>query len=127
MTPDFIDRTIRVSWVIGAVLFVFLAPSVPMSVTWGVSIGLFLSGLNLRILQRLFGSLFQGSSKAKMLSYLGMKFPLFYGLLFLVLYLFPLSLGAFFLGFVLPFIVIVLKAVGQVSLERSSSIMHTER
>lgn len=98
-----------------------------MSVTWGVSIGLFLSGLNLRILQRLFGSLFQGSSKAKMLSYLGMKFPLFYGLLFLVLYLFPLSLGAFFLGFVLPFIVIVLKAVGQVSLERSSSIMHTER
>lgn len=128
MGLNFIDRTIQLSWVTGAVLFVFLTPYSPIPVTWGVSIGVFLSGLNLWILRTLFGSIFEGSSKVKTVSYLGMKFPIFYGLLLLVLVFIPVSLGAFFIGFILPFIVIVLKTVGQVSFgKRPSSMAHTER
>lgn len=129
MALNFIDRTIQISWVIGALLFVFLSPSSPPSVTWGSSIGVFLSGLNLWILRTLFGSLLNGSSKKKTISYFCMKFPIFYGLLLLVLYFIPVSLGAFFIGFVLPFIVIILKMVGQALLGESASfpIFYTER
>lgn len=128
MGLNLIDRTIQLSWVMGAVLFVFLSPYSPILVTWGVSIGVFLSGLNLWILRSLFRSVFEGSSKVKTVSYLGMKFPLFYGLLLLVLTFIPISLGAFFIGFILPFIVIVLKTVGQASFgERPSAMAHTER
>ncbi|GEM_PF-4180159 len=127
MGLNFVDRTIQLSWVTGAVLFIFLAPYSPIPVTWGVSIGVFLSGLNLWILRSLFGSILQRSSKLKAVSYLGMKFPLFYGLLISILYFVPISLGAFFIGFVLPFGVVILKSAGQVLSGESSSIVHTER
>jgi len=121
VAPNFIDRTIRISGVVGAVLFVFLTPYYPAAVTWGFLIGVALSGLNLWTLQSLFGSILRGSSKAKAASYLGIKFPLFYGLLLSVLYFISISHEAFFVGFVLPFVVIVLKTVGQVALEKSAS------
>ena len=129
MAPDFIDRTIRISWVIGAVLFVFLAPFSPVSVTWGISLGAFLSGLNLWIIQVFLGSLLSESSKRKRISYVCMKFPLYYGMLFLVLYLVPVSLWAFGAGFTLPFILMVLKVAPQLSLGEGSSflIMNRER
>lgn len=130
MGINFIDRTIRVSWIVGAILFVFLTPLSPVSITWGVGAGVFLSGMNLWILQGLFGSFFlSGFSKKKMIAYLGMKFPLFYGLLILVVTRTPVSFEAFSIGFILPFVVMVLKSLGQlISAERSSfSTIHREQ
>lgn len=127
MALNFIDRTIQIAWLIGAILFVFLTPYYPAAVTWGLLIGVLLSGLNLWILRSLFGSILQGSSKLKAVSYLGMKFPLFYGLLISILYFVPISLGAFFIGFVLPFGVVILKSAGQVLSGENSPIVHTER
>lgn len=122
MGIDFIDRTIRVSWIVGAIFFVFLTPSSPVSITWGVAAGVFLSGMNLWVLQGLFGSFFlSGFSKKKMVAYLGMKFPLFYGLLILVVTLTPVSFEAFSGGFILPFIIMVLKSIGQLLLAERSS------
>ncbi len=130
MALNLIDRTIRVSWMVGAILFVFLTPSFPVSIIWSLSVGVFLSGLNFWILRGFFGSLFSPAfSKKKMIAYVGMKFPVFYGLFFLAVYWIPVSFEAFITGFLLPFIVMALKAVGQVFLAERSffSMIRSER
>ena len=114
----FIDRTIQLSFLLGAVLFVFLAPFYSPSIVWGLSAGLLLSIFNLWALRQVFNELFQarlggGIHKRKVASYIFMKLPIFYGSVFLVIYFIPVSLEAFAVGFGLPLGVMVLKSIGQ--------------
>lgn len=119
--PTFINRSMKTSLIVGAILFVFLSQRFSLSVLWGGALGLALSVLNLFLLWRLSEKLYQN----KGLFYVALKFPLFYGLLIFLLYQFHFSIYAFMTGFSIPLFVIILKTVGGFTFVERETIVRT--
>ncbi len=106
-----IARTAETTFLILALLFAFLAPYYPVAHLWGIGAGALLSVANLWGLHRILDGLLGGNRK-RLLSLLFFKGFLFYGLIMAILMMAPLSIGAFVVGYVIPFGVLLLKLLG---------------
>ena len=112
-----IDRTCRLSLILGAILFTFLAPYSSIPFIWGLSSGLLLSALNLVALQHAVRRLLSPTGSRLTRGLILVKFPLLIGAAFLLLR--HVSPAAFAVGYGLPLGVIVLKSVGRSLTTRS--------
>lgn len=111
-----ITRTVRVSLLILALVLFLASPYYSLERVWGCGAGLLLSVVNLVWLHRIFGALFGAlcsGRKTQIWPTLLMKVFLFYGLVFSVFVLAPISAAAFAVGFSLPMGVILLKLLGR--------------
>lgn len=112
----FINRSMKTSLIVGAILFVFLSQRFSLSVLWGSALGVLLSVLNLFLLSRFLEIITSplGADRKRMaVFYAVLKFPIFYSLLLFPLFWFNLSVYAFMAGFSVPLFVIVMKTVGK--------------
>ena len=111
MASGLIDRTFRLSLILGAILFTFLAPYSSLPFIWGLSTGLLLSALNLVAIQYAARRLLSPTGPRWSRGLILVKFPLLIGAAFLLLR--HVSPAAFAVGYGLPLAVIVLKSVGR--------------
>jgi hypothetical protein len=126
MDNKIISRTIQATFFVAAFLFPFLALRSSPQVVWGFAIGALVSAFNLFLLSYLtknilFSAPFsKPSGRGNAFVYAIFKFPLFLGVIALLLYLLHLSPYAFMAGFSLPLAIIVLKVVGHVLSQKTT-------
>ena len=127
MDSSFISRTIKTSLVVGVIFFVFLSQMASLQVLWGGALGIALSVLNLFLLSRLSEAFCMPviHHKKRGVFCAILKFPIFYGLLILLFYQFPISVYPFMVGFSVPLFVMMLKIVGGFSIVERARIIRS--
>ena len=119
MAKDIVSQSMKMTIIIGALFFSLLAQKATSPVAWGFLFGVFFSVLNFYLLLFLFQNIFTPVNtikpiwkRAALISAF-LKIPVLYGLIIFLLSQFHLSPFSLMIGFSFPFLVLLLKAIGQ--------------
>jgi len=122
MDRDIVSQSMKTTGFSVALIFSFLSLTMVYSIAWGFFFGAFFSILNFYLLSLFFKKIFTPSSaeihplpawRKATLVVAFLKIPALCGLIWLLLSQLHLSTFSFMIGFSFPFLVLLLKMIGQ--------------
>jgi len=119
MAKDIVSQSMKVTMIVGAFLFALISQKMAYTIAWGFFLGVSFSVLNFYLLFFLVQNIFAPVNtikpiwkKVPLISAF-LKIPVLYGLIGFLLSQFNLSPFSFMIGFSFPFLVLLLKVMGQ--------------
>jgi len=107
---DWIDRTIQTSGWVSLILAPFLLLHLSFVYWGGFFLGIFCQLVTLILLKQIALIVFERQpNRRKLTCYLLFKYPIFYGLFFVIFRRLSVSVGAVGVGYALPLVVLIMK------------------